>query len=260
MRISLLYFTLFSTLFFFASCEKVIELDLKGEKPKFVIEATVNKDSLVHTVKITKTIEFDQTGNYPTVDNAIVVLSDNFGNSENLVLIRPGIYQTKDFIGVEGRTYTLNVTIEDEFFSSTSTMPKQVVVDSLTVQEFSFGPTPVYSLVANRLDPAGIKNYYSFNLYQNDKLINGIFLQDDQYSDGVEILQPIFGGDFALGDTATLEMMCIDANVYKYFFTLSANGGGTGGAVPANPESNFGGDCLGYFSAQTKQRLKRKIE
>jgi hypothetical protein len=253
MKSKIHYLTLISLAFLSISCEKVIELDLKDEQSKLVIEGTVNKDSLVHIVKITKTIAFGETGDFPTVDNAIVTLSDNLGNSTNLALVRPGVYQTSDFIGVEGRTYTLNVVIDGEIFSSSSTMPSHVPIDSLTVQEFSFGPTPVYSLVANRVDPAGIKNYYKFNLFQNDTLIKGIFLQDDQYADGVEILQPIFGGSYRSGDLARLEMMCIDENVYKYFFTLSSNGEGTGGAVPANPDSNFKGDCLGYFSAQTKQ-------
>lgn len=242
------------------SCEKVIDLDLNKSNSKYIIEGTVNKDSLIQTVRITRTLDFDETGAYPTVDNAVVTLSDNLGNSEVLLLKKPGIYQTTNFIGVEGRTYTITVVIGNETFTSSSKMPTQVIVDSLTVQEFSFGPTPVYSLVANRIDQAGIKNYYSFNLFKNDTIIKGIFLQDDQYSDGVEILQPIFGGDYSLGDSATLEMMCIDADVYKYFNTLSINAGGTSGAVPANPDSNFGKDCLGYFSAQTKQRIKRKIE
>ena len=80
-------------------------------------------------------------------------------------------------------------------------------------------------------------------------------MQDDQFADGVEILQPVFGGEYESGNILKLEMSCIDSYVYKYFYTLAVNGGGTSGVTPANPESNITGGCLGYFSAQTIQQI-----
>ncbi len=237
------------------SCEKVIDLDLNSENPKYVIEGIVNKDSLVHYVKITRTLNFDENTAFPTVDNAIVTISDNLGNTTTLSLDSPGIYKTTNYLGVEGRTYTITVSVDGKTFTSSSTMPTHVPIDSLTLETFAFGgPEPTSFLIANRIDPAGVKNYYSFNLYDGNLPVGGIYLQTDQFADGVEVLEPIFGGEYLSGDTATLEMMCIDENVFKYFYTLSVNAGGTGGAVPANPESNFGSDCLGYFSAQTFQK------
>lgn len=246
-------------LFILTSCEKVIDLDLNSEDPKYVVEGTVTKDSTVHTVRITRTLNFDETTSYPTVDNAIVTITDNMGNTTTLALVSPGVYQTANYLGVEGRIYTINVSVDGKSFSSSSTMPLQVPIDSLTLEEFPFGPEPFYALVANRQDPAGIRNYYRFNLYKGNDRFSGIYLQDDQFSDGVEVLEPIFGGDYTSGDTAVLEMMCIDAPTHKYFYTLSVNAGGTGGAVPANPDSNFGIQCLGYFSAQTFERRMKII-
>lgn len=238
------------------SCEKVIDLDLNSEDPKYVIEGIVNKDSLVQTVKITRTLNFDESNNFPSVDNAIVTITDNLGNSTTLDLVSPGVYQTSNYPGVEGRTYTISVSVDGKTFSSSSTMPNQVPLDSISIEEFSFGPQSAYFLVPNRLDPSGIRNYYNFNLYNKNGTIkyDGIYLQDDQFNDGIVTLQPIFGGEYLYGDTAVLEMMCVDPNIYKYFYTLSVNSGGTSGAVPANPDSNFGKQCLGYFSAQTIQR------
>jgi hypothetical protein len=235
------------------SCEKVIDLNLKNESQKYVIEAIVNKDSIVNYVKITKTIDFDKNSSYPTVDNAIVVISDNEGNNETLTLVSPGLYKTSSLLGVVGRTYNLVVTIDGQVFSSKSTMPIDVPIDTVSLQEFSFGPIPNYFPIVERIDTKDVKNYYAFNLYKNNKRIDGIYLQDDQFNDGVNVLQPIFGGDCTNKDTLRIEMACIDEFVYKYFSILSANGGGTGGAIPANPESNISGGCLGYFSAQTFQ-------
>lgn len=240
-------------LFSFFSCQKVIELDLNDENEKIIIEGIVNKDSTEHYVLVRKTINFDDNSTLPTIDDAVVTISDNFGNSQILTLISPGKYKTTNFIGVEGRTYTLNVSYDGINYISNSTMPNNVEIDSIMLQEFSFGVEPVYFPIPVRLDPFGVKNYYNFNLYKNNKRIDGIYLQDDEYSDGVEIMQPVFGGEYLSKDSLKLEMFCVDQFVYKYFYTLSVNAGGTGGATPANPESNISGGCLGYFSAQTKQ-------
>lgn len=237
------------------SCEKVIELDLNDADQKYVIEGFINKDSTTHYVYISKTLKFDETSIFPKIDNASVTVSDESGSTYGYSLVSPGVYKIENFKGVEGKSYTLNVIIDGEKFSATSTMPYQVPIDSITYNSFSFGPNPVSSLIVNRKDPKGVKNYYNFNLYKNSKKINGVFIQDDQFADGDEILQPIFGADFKSGDTARIELMCIDPFVYKYFYTLDVNEGGTGGAVPANPTSNFGSKCLGYFSAQTKERV-----
>lgn len=235
------------------SCEKVIDLKLNEENQKIIIEAIVNKDSTVQYVRITKTLAFDESTAYPTVDNATVTLSDDTGTSETLAFVGNGLYKSSNFLGVEGRTYYLNVTVDGKTYSSTSIMPYNVPIDTVSLQEFSFGPVPNYFPIAERMDPKDIKNYYCFNLYKNNERIEGIYLQDDQFSDGVKVLEPIFGGDCTNKDTLRLEMACIDKNVHKYFYTLSVNAGGTGGAIPANPESNISGGCLGYFSAQTLQ-------
>jgi len=70
-----------------ASCTKVIDVDLNTADPKYVIEGFVTKGEMVHQVKITRTLNFDENIAFPTVDNAIVVISDDAGNSETLTLV-----------------------------------------------------------------------------------------------------------------------------------------------------------------------------
>lgn len=237
----------------FTSCEKVIELDLNEANKKYVIEGTVQDGETVHYVRITSTQKIEATDPAPAVNNATVVISDDAGNSETLTLVEPGLYATASLLGVENRTYTITVTIDGEVFTATSRMPQKVLIDTLTVQTFAFGDIIFNSVVANRMDPVDVENFYQFKLFRNDTLVPGIYLQDDKFANGVEILQPIFGGDYKSGDLATIEMYCIDKAIYRYFVALDQNGGGTGGATPANPDSNFGKACLGYFSARTRQ-------
>ncbi|TNE53534.1 MAG: DUF4249 domain-containing protein [Bacteroidetes bacterium] len=238
---------------FITSCEKVIDLDLNEENPKIVIEGAINKDSLVNTIMVRWTLNFDENTSYPAVSNAQVSIEDDQGNSEALTMTAPGIYQTSNFPGVENRTYTLKVTVDGKTYQASSRMPQQVPLDTIIMENFAFGPDPVYFPIAVRTDPAGINNYYRFDLFKNGDNVPGIYLQDDQFADGVQVLEPVFGGEYESGDTLGLNLLCIDGAVHKYFFTLEANTGGTGGATPANPESNFGLDALGYFSAQTIQ-------
>lgn len=233
------------------SCQKVIDLDLNTADPKYVIEGIVTKGETVHRVKITRTLNFDENKPFPTVDNAVVVISDNSGNAETLTLVAPGIYETSALLGVEGRTYTVTVTVDGKVFTAQSTIPLEVVFDSLDVLQLPFGTDTFNMLLPRRLDMAGVENFYQYDIYQNGERLDGVYLQDDQFSDGVENEQPLFAGDYLPGDTALVIMYCIDKPVYKYFYSIDANTGST--ASPANPDSNFGNSCLGYFSARTRK-------
>lgn len=233
------------------SCEKVIDVDLNDGNQQVVIEGFVTKGETVHTVKITKTLNFDESLAFPTVDNAVVVISDNAGNSETLSLVAPGTYKTSNLLGVEGRTYTITVSVEGKTYTAQSTMPTEVVLNGLDVIVIPFGLDTIRAVIPNRIDEAGIANYYQYDFFVNGEQDKGVYLQDDQFSDGVQNQQPLFGGELLPNDTVRVIMYCIDKPVYKYLFSIDANTGST--AAPANPDSNFGKSCLGYFSARTQK-------
>jgi hypothetical protein len=232
------------------SCTKVIDVDLNSQDPKFVIEGFVTLGETTHRISITKTLNIDESSEYPTVNNATVLLSDDLGNSQNMVLVGPGIYEATGFTVAEGRTYTLTVSVDSEVFIASEKMSETVILDTLQTFPFSFGPTTVNAIVPVRTDPAGIKNFYQFHLIDNDTLKSGIYIQSDQYNDGNVMMEPIFAEGIDSGDTVNVEMFGISEVVYDYFFTLLQN---DQGATPANPSSNFSGGALGYFSVRTKQ-------
>ncbi len=244
-----------------SSCTKVITLDLKDSETLYVIEGAVNKGELIHFVNISQSIKFSTLNSFPTVSGAVVVMSDDNGNSEVLVEVSPGKYATSSILGVEGRTYTLSVKIDGKEFLSTSTMPTQVNLDLLYFIPDSFGGGEGKIAIPIRQDPLGVVNKYKFDIsvsrFKENKgyeMDSAIIVQDDQFSDGEISQQPIFGslGAFFPNDTIRLYTSCIDQNVYQYFYSLSLNGP-NGAATPSNPVTNFTGGCLGYFSAQTKQ-------
>ena len=239
----------FILLGFFASCTKVIDVDINDKDPKYVIEGFVTLGETTHRVSITKSQNLSESSVTPTVDNAIVVLSDDLGNSQTMSLVAPGIYEVSSYPVSEGRTYSLSVNIASEVFVASGKMMQDVVLDTLETFAFSFGPTSINALVPVRQDPGGIDNYYKFNIFANQIAKPGIFIQEDAFNDGNLMMEPIFADGIESGDTVNVEMFGIDESVFKYFYTLQQN---EQGATPANPTSNFSGGCLGYFSVRTK--------
>jgi hypothetical protein len=244
-----------------ASCQKVIDIDLNETNAKLIIEGIITDDSAVaQTVRISKSVNFSERNEFPGVSNANVTIIDNLGNSVSLAETSPGVYQTKMIAGVSGRTYSLNVFVEGKNYNATSTMPQKINLDNITI-DAGVGPGLPNAKVATPIftDPLGLGNNYRFKLKKNKEESKSIFILDDLILDGGTNTRALTDPtlEFESGDTATVTMMCVDAAVRLYFFSLNQNGSGPdASAAPANPVSNIKGGSLGYFSAHTIQTKK----
>jgi hypothetical protein len=97
--------------------------------------------------------------------------------------------------------------------------------------------------------------------YLNGRKDLAIFWENDAFTDGQFVLLQLDNGvdkkydprRIQSGDTVTVHMFCINAFVYKYWYSLQTGGGAGRGnmAAPANPVTNIKGGALGYFSAHT---------
>lgn len=255
-------------LFTLASCEKVIDLDLKGVEAKYVIEGTLSNQAGDCRVLITQTKDFDQNNEFPGVSGAVVTIvssdSDVSGDGETATILTetaPGVYEAPDLQGISGTTYTLKAVIGEETFIASSTMPEQIYMDTLFVtDETIFGETwKLANLVVP--DPAGIENKYRCIQYINGEKTEQLFIRDDELVDGRDFDTKLYmdpGTDeedrIQSGDSLKVEMHCIDAAMYQYWFSLEQGATGNGSPVtPANPVSNMEGGALGYFSAHTTE-------
>jgi hypothetical protein len=246
--------TLVSTL---GSCQKEIFIDLNSSDPKIVIEGEVTDMPGPYFVKLSRTVNFSDFNEFPPIEDAVVILSDDAGNSERLIEFQSGIYMTHDLHGIAGRTYFLSVAIEGETFTAQSTMPGHVPLDAVEVTSSFYSssqdPDFNYLVTPQYLDPAGTGNNYRFVQVVNGRICDSWTVQNDNLSDGLVNKRPIFGRDTELrpGDTLTVIMQSIDKPVYDYFYSLTESSGSGGGATPANPVSNIKGGALGYFSAHS---------
>jgi len=251
------------------SCKKIVTLKLNTAPAEVVIEGEVTDQPGPYTVTISQSVGFYADNTFPPVSGASVVIGDStLGITDSLTETTPGtgIYSTHSLQGIPGHTYTLSVTAQQQQYTSISTMPNPVSLDSITFSQLSgFGNNQV-DAIADFQDPAGVKNYYQFVEFVNgNPITKDIFVVDDRLSDGRYINYTLYNDTSYLfqGDLVQVNMYCIDVNVFNYFYQL-VQSGGTGAfsttASPANPTSNISSGALGYFSAHTVSSKSSVVE
>jgi hypothetical protein len=247
----------------FSGCTKEVVVALNTANSLIVIEGNITNRREIYEVKISRTVSFSDPNTYPAVRGALVEISDNFGTTEKLIEAKPGIYQTIKLRGIAARRYNLKVEIDGKTYTATSTMPRNVKLDTVDVAE---GIAPegeiagqkYYNILPQYFDPVEQENYYLFNIYNKDKKQKGFFnIRNDVNSNGQSNFEPLYYfGDFkvAAKDSLRIDMFCIEKDIYDYYnglSQLSADGGS-----PVNPTSNIKGGAMGYFSAHTYQTMK----
>ncbi len=235
-----------------SSCQDEIQVDLRSVPPMVVIEGVIREGTQAE-VLITKTKDFSDNTEYLPVTDAVVTISDDAGNDEQLVCNASGKYVATTIEGVQRREYHLTVRYDGQTYTATTKMPPVVALDSLTL--FKFPMVDYWDPMVHFRDPAGEENqYYRFVIGINgeyprfrDRYISAEFV------DGNVIHQPLFvryqnesieDDPIKKGDLITVEMRCLDKGTYKFIETLDRVEDSL-----ANPTSNISGGALGYFGA-----------
>ncbi|MVM38897.1 DUF4249 family protein [Spirosoma sp. HMF3257] len=152
-------------------CIDQVNLPIRTEEPRLVVEGQITNEAPPYTVRLTYTGKYGgptgQNVNDQYVKEAQVSLADDQGHSTGFRAIGQGIYQTTDltFRGQIGRAYRLSVVMADgkRYLSTSQQMPDVPVIDSLYVQ---LGRTEIgldqyfFRFYAVVKDPANQRNYY----------------------------------------------------------------------------------------------------
>ena len=236
------------------SCEEVIEPNLSKSDPVIVIEGAISDQSEIHTIKVSKTIPFDQPNTFNGVKGAKVTVYASNSQTFSFTPTNDGIYRSQRFRGLAGVNYMLEVISGGKTYKASSIMPAAVRPDSITFKRFTIlGNSRVYPSIYYK-DPPLIQNQYRYLLKINGKL-SADQVTEDRFSDGNPTSDLItFDGDaLKAGDKADIEIQCIDRNVFKYYFAISQIDGNGGPPVaPSNPDSNLDNGALGIFSAHSR--------
>jgi hypothetical protein len=247
----------------FASCRKVIDVDIEGVEPKYVVEAVITDRPGDSRVLLSTTKDVSENNQFPAVSGATVLVTDDAGIVTTFTEDSAGTYTAPAFTGVIGKKYSLQININGKTFTAESKMPERVKMDTLYISdEILFGENTKLANTSYQ-DPPGKGQCYRYIQYINDKKTKTIFTNNDDYIDGNYVeakLWYLTDDDSAeeekikTGDTVRLDMLCIDQAVYKFWFSLTQSAtGNSQSASPANAVTNITGGALGYFSAHTVQ-------
>lgn len=266
-----IYILLISIIAVLTACTEPLDTNYKGKTENLlVVIGEISTDTTTHSVRLTRSVDYNALDQIPE-RNAIVTISDGT-KTYTLTEDSAGIYLTEpDVFGEIGKTYTLNIQTADGMnYSAVSKINPVADVDSVIVKfdEFPFLAEYFYFVYYYGQEPAGIGNYYIWNLYLNDSLYNDTIsksnFQSDDFVDGQYItdfdvywLTP----DEVKDDTTkfTLEIVSIGEGYYNYLIDIMSETEWRGGPfdpTPANVSTNITGDskALGYFKATAKKK------
>lgn len=258
----------------FASCEKVIDVDLNSADPQYVIEADLRQGSSELDVIVTLTDDYFDFEAPTGVSDASVFFTDQDGLVYPVDHVNGGVY-TLGGLNPQPGTYSLSVSINGDLTEASATMPAVVPIDTVYFEDVGGGPgfggdddDGSYEAHIFYNDPAGEENFYQLAITINgeEDEESGLIINDDQFNDGRYTEWPLFNRRFKEGDVIAFELRSIDPDVYDYLNQLNeilGGGGGPGGgsAAPANPESNLeGAISLGYFGAYSHSSATAEVK
>lgn len=241
----------------FSSCEKVVDIDLDDADPQYVIEAEVYEGVDTVEVQIFRSTDYYGKSPQQPIDHAVVILSDETGDSTQIPAAGQGRYLLPGFTGVAGRRYNLSVTVDGKIFTARAVMQQPIQIDSVTA-EFRKADfrSEGYEVAARFTDPAGVQNFYRVIYTINDTLQNepgDLYLLNDKFTDGKVMKADLFRR-FLPGDKIEFELRTMDEKVFDFFVTLNDVLNNQEGPAPSNPNTNIQGGALGYFGAFTSSR------
>ncbi len=233
--------------------DKIVDIPMKDGSGKIVIEGEITNEEGPYEIRVSRSVKVTSNEEIPVVTNAKVILSDNHGQTEELVYDpNDESYKTKNFTTAEGDTYTLSVTVDGKVYQSTSTMNKLVEIEKLEQEKDKLDNSTFVSVFFT--DPAEKGNKYVLKGQKGELGATQYNVYSDDQLNGGTIGYPLYGKfNLNKNDTVFVELQSVDTPVYNYFRVLSNLGLGDSGdiATPANPPSNISNGALGYFSAHS---------
>jgi hypothetical protein len=252
------------------ACEKVVNIDLNTADPKLVIDGRVTDTSGKYQVILSKSQSFYSDQAPPKVSGAIVIISDQQGSIiDTLHEDSAGVYNTRLLRkGQPLHTYTLTVKAENKNYSSVSTMPDSVKIDSLHFtpagegrRGFRNNSNPMVTCYWT--DPSATANYYRVDIFKDDTLINDkrYSILNDQFTNGTQLQFSFSRNALVKGTVVKFRIYSIDKATYDYYNGVNlVLGSGQASLAPANPNTVMQGGALGYFTAMSSSTRVKVIK
>jgi len=261
------------------ACEKIVEVDIDDNEPKYFIEAYVFDEDGNNLVYVRKTQSVFDDEPSQTIENAMVTIQED-DKTYPLSYNSNGYYRNETLKGKSTSTYKLKVEIDGEIFTATSVMPNKASYDNvfvglpfpLTAGGDTISPCLEgdYFIFNQFTDIPDEKNFYLFDYNRfettgetaQSSTDDQLYIQDDIFNEDIQSCVPFFNTCFVDSQEVKSIMYNITEVMYDYYFVLAsvANNGTPGGDVtPQNPTTNIEGGALGFFSTATLSRKTTKM-
>ena len=283
-----LFFMLMGPFVFTTGCERDIEIKLVDEKPKLVVEATIENNE-PPVVLLSKSYNYFSAITPQLLASGFVRGAEIFvSNGVQTHKLReyaralPGgfniYYYSIDssnlataFVGEFNRQYTLRIVAEGEEYTATTTIPNPTKrIDSVW-----WKPAPPQAdsnqvtIMVRATDPPGFGDYIRYFTKRNSQPFlpptNSAY--DDLFVDGTTYELPVEPGVdrnttitdkdrfFLRGDTVVMKLSNIDKATYDFWRTMEFSYRSVGNpfSTPVKVLSNIRGNALGYFGGYASQ-------
>ncbi|MGM0579309.1 MAG: DUF4249 family protein [Bacteroidota bacterium] len=264
-------------------CQEIIDLEIDQSESRLVIEGDIVDKNAIQRIKVSKSLNYYDTGKMTPVLDADISLLDENDNvlSEFVYNSKDSIYQTFDSLSLEiGSEYKIQILVDEEMLEAKGEILAGPTLDSiyyLSDQELQDLNQPVigegyFMFVDGKLNNEGIE-YFKLDVAVNDTLRNSRSALSNSVLTseffGKEFRALPVPGSFEEKDTVDLELYTLNEDVYQYyveFINLLFNDGGVFSPPPVNPDSNIKNltnpenKPLGFIQFSSVQRRRLVIQ
>lgn len=248
--------------FLIGSCEDVIQLDLKTETPKLVIEASINWYK--NTAGNSQKIKLSTTTNYynttvPIVSGATVFITNSTNDIFNFIESpETGEYYCNNFVPKINETYTLNIQNGGETYQAIETLkPVAPIKEIIQNNKGGFTGNNI-ELKTYYTDPENETNFYLYKYKYSNQITQNYYADEDTFFQGNTFFSISQSDKLKVGDEVTVTHYGISKLYYNYINVLVSIAGGSGGGPFQSPPATVRGNIinttnkdnfpLGYFS------------
>ena len=260
----------------FTACEDVIPVKMNKEDfGLFAVEAKITTKNEPF-VFLSQGIPVSEDKPFPGISNALITITDDAQPANSVTLAedtaRAGYYtvpEGEEYYGVPGRTYTVIIESQGVTLTASDKLSRVEPIDSIKVWPSLRGDKRFLAVFIYGRETPGIGNYYKWDIYVNDTLLNNaqtLSIASDEFVDGNYVSGLEIFTDFhdpnkrserklKYQDTVYVKQTSTSAFAYNFYFQM-INQSSTGflfSVPPANIEGNFtasdGKTVLGLFTA-----------
>jgi len=241
------------------ACEKVIDVDLKNEAPRLVIDASIdwikNTSGNEQKINLSTTTTYNSK-EFPTVSGANVTVA-NSTNTSFQFIENPGTgeYICTNFQPVVGETYTLKVNLNGETYTATETLVGVPNIQDNIQQKNTggIGGKEIEITYRYQDDPAR-QNYYLTSVKNPRVAFPEYAVLDDENNQGNLVPVDYSNEDLKAGDLLSIRFYGISRRHFDYFGKLlSVSADSPFPTVPSAVrgnivnQTNFSNYAFGYF-------------